>query len=199
MDTKTIRYYNDNAQAFVRSTQNVTFNTIQDRFLSKLDDSAYILDFGCGSGRDTKYFFDHGHQVDAIDGSAEMVKVASEYSGLPVRHMYFVELDQDDMYDAIWACSSLLHVARNELPDIFRRCAQALKEDGLFYVSFKYGDFEGYRNQRYFTDLTEESLEKLVAQIPGLEIEETWYSADVRPGREEEKWLNAFLRKRSIK
>ena len=35
---------------------------------------AHILDFGCGSGRDTKYFLEQGFQVTAIDGSAELCK-----------------------------------------------------------------------------------------------------------------------------
>lgn len=30
---------------------------------------------------------------------------------------------------------------------------QALKENGIIYTSFKYGEFEGERNGRYFTDL----------------------------------------------
>ena len=35
---------------------------------------AAILDFGCGSGRDTKYFLEKGYQVAAIDGSAELCR-----------------------------------------------------------------------------------------------------------------------------
>lgn len=36
-----------------------------------------MLDFGCGSGRDTKYFLTRGCQVDAIDGSLGLCKPAS--------------------------------------------------------------------------------------------------------------------------
>ncbi len=52
------------------------------------------------------------------------------------------------------------------------------------------------RNDRYFIDMTEESLEKLLQNVNTLEIEETWITSDVRPGRGEEKWLNLFLRKK---
>lgn len=37
-----------------------------------------ILDFGCGSGRDTKYFISRGYQVDAIDGSKELAKLLQD-------------------------------------------------------------------------------------------------------------------------
>ena len=195
MDEKTIRYYNENSAAFTSSTRDVAFSTIQDRFLSQLKPEALILDLGCGSGRDTKYFLEHGHPVEAADGSIEMVKAASAYTGIPVKHMYFQDLAETNHYDAIWACSSLLHVPSAELPDILQKCTDALKENGLFYLSFKYGTFEGYRNNRYFTDLNEKSFTDLIRTVPSLTITETWISSDARPGRENEKWLNAFLKK----
>lgn len=60
---------------------------MQNLFLGKLQEGAYILDFGCGSGRDTKYFLEQGYQVDAIGGSAELCKLASELTGIEVKHM----------------------------------------------------------------------------------------------------------------
>ena len=72
---KTLDYYNRNADQFVQGTLSVDFKQTQDRFLAKLSAGAYILDFGCGSGRDTKYFLDNGYQVDATDGSEELCKI----------------------------------------------------------------------------------------------------------------------------
>ena len=65
----TISYYNTNTSSFVESTQSVQMTEAWSRFTSKLSESSIILDFGCGSGRDTKYFLEHGFQVEAIDGS----------------------------------------------------------------------------------------------------------------------------------
>ena len=73
--------------------------------------------------------------------------------------------------------------------------ACALKENGIVYTSFKYGIFEGERNGRYFTDMTEEKMEKLLQEVSVFHTEELWISEDVRPGREDEKWLNIILRK----
>ena len=66
---------------------------------------------------------------------------------------------------------------------------------GMIYTSFKYGTFEGERNGRYFTDMTEETFAKLIQDMDELEIEEQWITSDVRPGRGEEQWLNLILRK----
>ena len=51
---KTLKYYNENAQSFASGTVSVKFTEVQDKFLEKLNPDAYILDFGCGAGRDTK-------------------------------------------------------------------------------------------------------------------------------------------------
>ena len=160
-----------------------------------LPNKAEILDFGCGSGRDTKCFLDQGYQVEAIDGSVELCRLASEYTGIEVRDMLFQELDVQEKYDGIWACASILHLSRTELFDVLERMSQALKKNGIIYTSFKYGDFEGLRNGRYFTDFTEETFAVLISGIPSLSVEKQWITGDARTERENEKWLNVILKK----
>lgn len=193
--TKTIEYYNKNALEFVASTQAVGFHEIQMKFAAKLHRGCNILDFGCGSGRDTKYFLSQGYQVDALDGSEEMCRLAGEYTGIMVRQMFFQDLSAENRYDGIWACSSILHLPYDELKDVFFKMFRALKEGGIVYTSFKYGIFEGERDGRYFTDMTEAKMEKLLYGTSVFHTEEQWISADVRPDREDEKWLNIILRK----
>ena len=192
---KTLKYYNENAQSFASGTVSVKFTEVQDKFLEKLNPDAYILDFGCGAGRDTKYFLSRGYQVDAVDGSEQLCRIASEYTEIKVRQMLFQELDEKEKYDGIWACSSILHLPKNELKAVFMKMFKALKEDSIIYTSFKYGDFEGERNGRYFTDFTEKTFEKFVGEIDNLQVKEEWITGDVRPGRGEEKWLNVILQK----
>lgn len=191
----TLTYYSQYAKTFTQNTKNVDFKSTQERFLKKLPAASYILDFGCGSGRDTKYFLFQGHRVTATDGSEALCKLASEYTGIPVKHMLFQDLDEKNAYDAIWACSSILHLPYQELKLVLKKMAQALKENGIVYTSFKYGTFEGERNGRYFTDMTEEKFETLLKEIEAFHIEEQWVTSDVRPDRGDEKWLNLILRK----
>ena len=192
----TIVYYNKNADIFVEGTIYIDFTQKQTHFLSKLISGSHILDLGCGSGRDTKYFLEQGYRVTAADGSIELCKAAGKYTGIPIRHMLFQELNETDIYDGIWACSSILHLPLPELNDVFHRMAAALKERGVIYTSFKYGTCEGERNGRYFTDMTEEKFSCFLQNIKELELEEQWVTSDVRPGRGDEKWLNIILRKK---
>lgn len=195
-EDKTIYYYNSNAKEFVLGTVAIDFEYTQKKFTDRLSKNSVILDFGCGSGRDTKYFISKGYQVEAIDGSIELCRLASEYTGIEVKNMFFNELEQVKKYDGIWACSSILHLPVNELVDVMRKMVIALKDKGIIYTSFKYGTFAGERNGRYFTDMTEDSFADFIKQIENVTTEEQWISTDVRPKREEEKWLNLILRKK---
>ena len=193
---KTLKYYNENAQSFASGTVSVKFTEVQDKFLEKLNPDAYILDFGCGAGRDTKYFLSRGYQVDAVDGSEQLCRIASEYTGIKVRQMLFQELDEKEKYDGIWACASILHLPKKQLREVLENMYAALKSEGWIYISFKYGEFEGERNGRYFTDFTTDTFKNFIHDMHGLKIEEHWITGDVRPGRGEEKWLNLLLQKK---
>lgn len=192
---KTIEYYNQNADMFAQGTRLVEFTVVQERFAKILPVGSRILDFGCGSGRDTKYFLEKGYWVEATDGSSELCKLASAFTGIEVKEMLFQDLDASGKYEGIWACSSILHLSKKELLPVIRKMCDALKDNGVIYTSFKYGDFEGERNGRYFTDFTEDTFDKFIKAIQELTIEEEWITSDVRPGRGEEKWLNLILRK----
>ena len=195
MMNETIDFYERNAAEFANNTSDLEFSEIQDKFLEKLKEKAAILDFGCGSGRDTKYFLSKGFQVDATDGSEELCKIAEKNTGIPVKQMLFSELNENEKYDGIWACSSILHLSKDELKVVIAKMIRATKDGGYIYTSFKYGEFEGCRNGRYFTDFTEESFEGFIKDFPRLEITEEWISRDARPGRSDEKWLNLILKK----
>lgn len=193
---KTIDYYNQNAADFIAGTVAVDFTETQEQFRQLLPPGAFLLDFGCGSGRDTKYFLKQGFFVEATDGSREICRTAEKFTGIPVRQMLFEELDEKEKYDGIWACASILHLPKKKLPDVLQKMCNALKMRGVIYTSFKYGFFEGERVGRYFMYFTEESFKEILAQVHGLEIEKTWISGDARAGRENERWLNVILRKR---
>lgn len=195
MRDKTLDYYNQNAAAFVAGTISVDFKQKQDKFIGRLQAGDYILDFGCGSGRDTKYFLEAGMKVDATDGSEELCKIASKYTGIKVRQILFQELDEYEKYDGIWACSSILHLPKDELKQVLIKMAAALNAGGIIYTSFKYGNYEGERNGRYFTDFTIDSFADFIQDVKHLKLIECWITGDVRLGRGEEKWLNLILQR----
>lgn len=191
----TLDYYHNNAQKFASGTLDVEFTETQDKFLSFLPEKSMILDFGCGSGRDTRYFLSKGYKVDAVDGSETLCKIATDNTGIKVQQMLFSQLDENEKYDGIWACASVLHLTKEELKTVLSKMIRAVKPNGYIYISFKYGEFEGYRSERYFTDFTENTFNSFLTAFLGIKLIEEWLSSDVRPGRGDEKWLNIILQK----
>ena len=127
-----------------------------------------------------------------------MCKLAAEYTGINVKQMLFSDLTVVEAYDGIWACASILHLSSLELRDALLKMIKALKNGGIIYASFKYGEYEGMRNGRYFTDFTEILFKRYIADIDNVEIAELWITDDARPGRGDEKWLNLILQKPDI-
>ena len=192
---ETLEYYNRNAINFVHGTVDVDFREMQDEFLSRVKPAGIILDLGCGSGRDSKYFLNQGYEVVAVDGSEEICKIASEYTGLCVIHSTFQHYRPDKKFDGIWACASLLHLSFDEVVEVMNRLSLCLNKGGCFYVSFKYGEFSDMRHGRYFTDMTKETFDQLLANVEGLKIELQKITSDVRADRVDEKWLNVYMEK----
>lgn len=192
MDTN--QYYQENSEVFFESTVNVDVESLYEHFMKYVPSYGKILDLGCGSGRDTKAFLEKGYIVDAVDGSEELCRLASDYTGIKVQCMDFRTLDSKNKYDAIWACASLLHLPSDELPSMLTKINAALKDVGIVYMSFKEGEDEGWRDGRYFTDMTSKSFTEVLSKTTGFTIAEEWFSDDVRTDRTQ-KWYNVILRK----
>lgn len=191
----TLEYYNENAAKYVNDTVDIEFSDIQKEFIKYIPQGGLILDLGCGSGRDSKAFIDNGYEVISVDGSKELCKIASKYIKKKVINKRFIDYNPRKKFDGIWACASLLHLNDSDLYEVVSNMACKLKDKGYFYMSFKYGDFKGIRNGRYFIDMKEESIKELIKKIPSLKFVNIKTTCDVRFGREDEKWLNVLLNK----
>ncbi len=192
----TLAYYNKNYEAFISDTLEVDMTNLYQLFEKELLEGSKILDLGCGSGRDSLYFERKGYRVTAVDGSIELCKHARSLVDCEVLHMSFEDITFEDRFDAIWACASLLHIPKVKLPSLFTKLCKSLKSGGVLYCSFKYGDFEGERNGRYFTNMTEISFPLLLVNTPALSISSFAITGDLRNGRTDEKWLNIIIKKR---
>ncbi len=90
----------------------------------------------------------------------------------------------------------MLHLPEEALIDALQGLWRALKPNGVFYLSFKYGDGEREHNGRYFIDATENRLADWLSHLSNIASTETWITTDRRPGRNE-RWLNGLIRRNS--
>ena len=188
----TLDWYRENTEAFIARTADVDMTAHYRAFLDKVVPGGQILDLGCGAGKASLYFTQQGYRVLAVDGCRELCDYTRGRVGCPVRCMRFEELDYEDAFDGIWACASLLHVRMAELPGVLRLVRRALKKDGVFYASFKYGETEREHNGRFFSDFTEDSLRALLDEAGGFRVLCLWSTFDARPDRADERWVNVL-------
>ncbi len=193
--TKSITYYNQNAEKYYKSTLNIDMSKIYHSFLQHLSPSALILDAGCGSGRDSLYFLSQGYRVVAFDGSSEMARRSSELTGLQVEHCTFEEFHSREQFDAIWACATLLHVEKDKLAGTIKHLTGYLKEGGIFYMSYKYGDRDYEKDGRIVSCFKEDDLAGLIDDLGKLKVIELFQTVDARKDRPDEYWLNCLLKR----
>lgn len=196
MINKAIEYYNKNAKKYYDDTVNADMSYFRDKFLSKVKPGGTILDLGCGTGRDSKAFKEAGYKVVAVDGSSELCKLATKLIGQEVKCFTFEDFEPNEKYDGVWACSSLLHIPKDEIKKVIKKLLPYMNDNCILYMSYKYGDYSGDRNDRFFVDMTEDSVNEIFKEFINLSKIEEEITADVRPGRGEERWLNEYCIKK---
>ncbi|PHR54221.1 MAG: hypothetical protein COA44_13910 [Arcobacter sp.] len=188
----TLKYYEDNALAFIQNTLDKKMDIQYEYFLKDLRPKSHILDAGCGSGRDSLYFKKQGYTITAFDISKKMCDFASNLLDQEVLELSFESMDFKDRFDAIWASASLLHISKKNMPSVLQKLARAIKPEGLIYASFKAGEEEFIKEERHFNSYSKQSFSELIKTSP-FTIKEVYLLEDTRPNKEGEFWLNTLL------
>ena len=194
MINRTLDFYNNNSKSYIESTLSVDMSHLYKDFLKHIPKGGHILDLGCGSGRDSVEFIKRGYKITAVDGSKELANAASKIIRQQVICSKFEDIKLTETFDGIWASASLLHVNKNDIVDVIKNVSSNLKPNGIFYMSFKYGENEYIDEKgRYFNYYTEETFKEMLSQVPNLKIKTIYKSGDTLGGRNNLVWLNIIL------
>ena len=195
----TLDYYNKNSEEYFNSTLNVDMTNTYKAFLKLVPKGGKILDLGCGSGRDSMNFMKLGYEVTAVDGSKELAKKASALLGKEVIASTFEELELKEKFHGIWACASLLHIKREDLKIVLNNLYNNLDDNGVFYMSFKYGEKEYVDDKnRYFNCFTDESIISFINENTKYNILGLYITEDKLGRVNEVKWVNLICNKKSV-
>ena len=184
-------YYEANAEEYIGKTFSLDMSSSRDAFLRLIPAGGYILDVGFGSGRDSFYFSRAGYRVLGIDVVPSFVRHAREL-GIEAKEESVLDIAYESLFDGAYASASLLHLKENELEEALLRINRSLKAGGILYSSFKYGVFAGFRDSRYYLDMTYERMEPILKKA-GFELLSCEMKED-KMGRGN-KWIE-FLAKR---
>ncbi|MBI5355633.1 MAG: class I SAM-dependent methyltransferase [Candidatus Aenigmarchaeota archaeon] len=150
-----------------------------------------ILDIGCGPGRDSRYFGENGLFPIGIDITPEFISMAkensplSEFVSMDARYLAFPE----GRFDGVWACASLLHLPREDMPMAIGEVYRVLKDDGLLFVSLKEGSGEKYVGERYFSYYSE-------SEITGILEDAGFTIVSIEAEKKKDNWISVFAKKK---
>lgn len=195
----TLDYYNKNSEEYFNSTLNVDMTNTYKEFLKLVPKDGKILDLGCGSGRDSMNFIKLGYEVIAVDGAKKLAKRASVLLRKEVIVITFEELELKEKFHGIWACASLLHIKREDLKIVLNNLYNNLEDNGVFYMSFKYGEKEYVDDKnRYFNCFTDESIISFINENTKYNILGLYITEDKLGRVNEVKWVNLICNKKSV-
>src|SRR4030042_6545403 len=129
----TVDVYNSIATQYAIQAEAHAPEPERERFSGMIPKGGWILDAGCGSGRDCAYFETKGIEVVGIDLSDSLLSIArkvsfnADFINMDLRNMDF----PDNRFDGIWSCASILHLKRAEIPPVMAKFYRILKSGGV--------------------------------------------------------------------
>ena len=168
------KYYDQDAELRNSSEKKEWKKLQRTRFYSYINSESKnsLLEIGAGSGNDSRFFMDCGLSVTAIDLSSEMVKLCMD------KNIEAYELDiynvsnLNKKYDCIWSMNSLLHVPKDDIPQVLNEINLVLNENGLFYMGV-YGGVDTENEfvndvtdtPRFFSYYSESKLKEVLSTV----------------------------------
>lgn len=203
---ETIDLYNSLADSYAK--QALDHGPVMQRklFASLITKGGKILDVGCGSGRDSAFFSEEGFKVIGLDISEKLLEIArvaapkAKFYSADMRHLSF----EDNMFDGIWSCASIVHIKHKELPAVFTSFYAVLKPGGLLYIHTKKGEGEAYADEpsmpgkkRFYSFVTASLLKKYCqdAGFSDIEIIDVGITKAYANGKHAKEWIDCFAKK----
>ncbi|MRH89314.1 methyltransferase domain-containing protein [Nocardia sp. SYP-A9097] len=161
MDRDTLSWYETHSARYIERTDSFElFNGLEQdllMFAKFLRSDSIVVDLGSGGGRDARLLAELGHKVIAVDASMALLRRCLGAAG-PMRRIRGVNADllalpfTHGSIGGLWACGSLLHLHRHEIPAVVRRCFEILQPGAPIGLSMKEGHGSERRGDgRFFT------------------------------------------------
>ncbi|MBU0625541.1 class I SAM-dependent methyltransferase [Patescibacteria group bacterium] len=117
-----------------------------------LRDQPFVLEMGCGNGRDAEEIIKQTPNYLGVDISKSMIALAKE--SVPQGRFEVADVDVwafPTGIDLIFSFASLLHSDPVSVKAVLKRASAALNSEGVFYISLKYGEGKHSKTDEFGT------------------------------------------------
>lgn len=136
-------YYQKNYKTYHEKTFSIDPSSFLDPFAKRLPGDAFVLDVGCGSGRDLLWMKKRGFDVIGFERSPGLAELARDNAGCEVIEGDFETYDFSSiLVDAIMAIGALVHVPHEGFSKVFENITSAIPDNGSVLITLKEGSGE---------------------------------------------------------
>lgn len=145
MDKKnqTIHTYNQSATSLTKKFDELgaRISDIEETFALIQKDNPFVLEIGCGNGRDAAEITKRANHYLGIDISEKFIELANQK--VPKANFQVADIETFTFpgdLDIVFAFASLIHIPKEALARILGEAQVALSENGVMRLSMKYAD-----------------------------------------------------------
>lgn len=133
-------FYQKNYQAYHEKTFSIDPSSFLKPLARRLPAEAFILDVGCGSGRDLLWMKKQGFDVIGFERSPGLAELARDNAGCEVIEGDFETYDFSSiLVDAVLLVGALVHVPHEKLPDVFLNIKSVIPDGGSVLITLNEG------------------------------------------------------------
>jgi len=133
-------FYQENYKAYHEKTFSIDPSSFLDPLARRLPAEAFILDVGCGSGRDLLWMKKRGFDVIGFERSPGLAELARDNAGCEVIEGDFETYDFSSiLVDAVMLVGALVHVPHERFSKVFKNITSAISDNGSVLITLKEG------------------------------------------------------------
>ncbi len=133
-------YYQKNYKAYHEKTFSIDPTSFLNPLAQRLPADAFILDVGCGSGRDLLWMKKRGFEVLGFDRSPGLAELARDNAGCEVIEGDFETYDFSTiLVDAVMLVGALVHTPNERFSEVFKNITASISSRGNVLITLKEG------------------------------------------------------------